>query len=301
METLMPLCKRVLLITCCMVAIAGCQSAATLSLEVRSGGTVLVGLSGEAGQAFTNTTAEIIRTEDVSASITDSAGTTAAVRVRNVFRVYGDPTANDFAANKGQWLAVIDLIDSARQPLAFNEGPATLNIQSSKLVRALSVNTTILGGTGSLHPLTGAENGFNKLPWLAPAKQALVSVTGNPGQQRIGAVQYQFNVDRVPQESGKTTLSAIEGIKLQGRRDISFLSWSSPGGSGGTDLHVVMTAPDGVARNQLKELDMALVAGLINREANPANYFTGSLQSARFYDTDGELISGLNAQVGQVE
>ena len=52
--------KRVLLVACCTAAFAGCQSTATLSMAARSGDTVLVGLSGEAGEGITNTTYEVI-------------------------------------------------------------------------------------------------------------------------------------------------------------------------------------------------------------------------------------------------
>ncbi|MEO0438474.1 MAG: hypothetical protein AAF098_16360, partial [Pseudomonadota bacterium] len=86
------------------LSLAGCQSAATLSMAVRTGDTVLVGLSAEAGKEITNTTASVIRPQDIGARITDNFGTSANVVVRSVFRVYGDPTANPLSANQAQWL-----------------------------------------------------------------------------------------------------------------------------------------------------------------------------------------------------
>ena len=301
MDMLSPYWMRGLLVAACLFAFAGCQSAATLSLAARSGDTVLVGLSADAGEAFSNATAEIIRTQDITATITDSSGSTVPVRVRNVFRAYGDPTASNYAANKGQWLAVIDFVDGARNPAALSEGPATLTISSPKLRSVQTVETTILAGTGEIHPLTGSENGLAKLQWLTPSQQALVSVSGDQGSALIGAVQYQFTVPQEPLETPRATLSAINGIKLVGRRDISFLSWTAPAPGGGTSLTVVMTAPDGVSRRDLRELDMALVGDLVNRSDDPPNYFTGSLQSAVFYNTEGDLMNGLTATVGLVE
>jgi len=302
MKALMHLWKRALLGALCLAAFSGCQSMATLSMAARSGDTVLVGLSGEAGEGITNTTYEILRAEDVSASITDSSGTTVNVTVRQVFRVYADPTANVFAANKGQWLAVIDLVNGSGNPVPLSTGAATLNLSSPKLIDNLAVDTTILAGTGSPHPFTGIENDLDKVPWLSPAEQALVTVSGETGGALVGAVQYQFTVDAEPLVTNSgNILSAIEGAKLVGRRDISFMSWSNPNPGGGTDLHVVMTAPDGVRKNQLKNFDMALLAGRLKREDDPTNYFEGSLKSALFYDTEGALISGLGVTVGEVE
>ncbi len=301
MKTCLQTMFRGVLITACLLLIAGCQSAATLSLAVRSGDTVLVGLSGDAGETITNSVAEVIRAEDLTASITDTNSNTLPVRVRNVFRVYGDPTANGQAANRGQWLAVIDLVDGANQALALATGPATLNLASNKLVDPLSVTTTILAGTGTPHPLRGIESGAEKLGFLEPAQQALVFVTGNPGSQRVGAVQYRFTVAREPVPTRLGLFSAIEGVKLQGRRDISFQSWTRANPGGGTDLYVIMTAPDGVAGSELDEFDMALLADLISLDPTPADYFSGSLQSATFYDVNGGELDGLQARVGAVQ
>jgi hypothetical protein len=302
MEAIVHTWKRILLVACCLAAFAGCQSAATLSMAARSGDTVLVGLSGEAGEGITNTTHEVIRADDVSASITDSSGTTVSVKVREVFRVYADPTAYVLAADKGQWLAVVDLVNSADSPVPLSTGPATLNITSPKLIENMAVETRILAGTGSPHPLTGMENNFKKVPWLSPALQALVTVSGETGGASVGAVQYHFTVDKEPLETlSGALLSAIEGVKLVGRRDVSFMAWSEANPAGGTDLYVIMTAPDGVQKSQLKQFDMALVAGRLSREGDPTNYFAGSLQSALFYDMDGVLLGGLSATVGEVE
>lgn len=302
MHILTPWWKRGALVALALLALAGCTSMATLSLAVRTGDTVIVGLSGEAGQFPTNTGHEIIRSGDVTARVTDSGGNTRNVTVRNVFRVYADPTSNEFAADKGQWLAVIDFVDGSGNPVALSTGPATLNIQSPKLTRNLSISTTILAGTGSPHPLTGAENELNKLPWLAPAQQALVTVTGNIGSQRIGAVQYVFNVPQEPvQTPSGNSRSVIEGVKLVSPRSVSFQSWSTPNPAGGTDLNVVMTAPQGIAGNRLKDLDIALVAEQLRFESNPTAYFRNSLQSATFYDIDGDVLNGLTVTVGDVE
>ncbi len=286
---------------CATLALAGCQSAQTLSLAVRTGDTVIVGLTAEAGAPYSNTTAKMLRPADFSARITDAGGVTSDVKIRAVVKVYGDPTANNFAANKGQWIAVIDLVNAGNQPLNLSTGPASLTLNSNKLINPLVVTTTILAGTGQPHPLTGSENGLDKMRWLSPAQQALVTISGSIGAQRVGAVQYEFSVPAVAENSAFGLLSAIEGIKLQGRRDINFQSWTRLNSSGGTDLYVIMTAPNGVRGNELRELDMALVAGRLAIESNPSSYFNGSLRSATFYNTDGEVLPGLQAAIGPVE
>jgi hypothetical protein len=281
--------------------ISGCQSAATLSMAVRSGDTVIIGLSGEEEALVTNTTSEVLRAQDVSATITDSGGNTATVKVRSVFKVYGDPTASVLAADRGQWLAVVDLVDVSNSALDLSTGPATLAIDSDKLIAPLNITTTILAGTGSPHALLGAENGLEKLGYLLPAQQALVSVSGDIGDAQLGAVQYQFSVSQEPIPTAFGPLSAIGSIKLAGRRDISYQSWTTPNPAGGTLLTVVMTAPAGVTTSDLRQLDIALVAGALSRSGNPASYFSNSLQSAVFYDINGEPMSGLQVAVGLVQ
>jgi hypothetical protein len=283
------------------VAMAGCQSAATLSTAVRTGDTFILGLSGEPEAWVANTTAEVIRVDDITATITDSDGNTSPVRVRSVFRVFGDPTANPLAANQGQWIAVIDLVDDSSVPLDLSVGNATLNISSPKLAQPLVVATTILAGTGSPHALFGQESNIEKLVFLAPERQALVSVAGEMNGMLLGAVQYQFFVDQEPIPTWFGEQSAIGAIKLQGRRDIAYQSWVTPAPGGGTSLTVIMTAPDGVAEADLHHLDIALIAGVMSAADDPDSYFSGSLQEALFFDIDGDKLEGLEATVGLVQ
>lgn len=285
----------------CASVLAGCQSVSTLSRAVRTGDTFVVGLSGDSDASVTNTIAEVIRSEDVSAEIIDSSGTFHEVRVRSVFRVYGDPTASDLAANQGQWLAVIDLVDDSGAALDLSTGAATLEISSDKLIESMEVSTHILAGTGSPHPLTGTDNGFAKLPFLAPAPQALVSVSGNLGGKKLGAIQYHFHVPQESTASAFGPVSAIAAVKLQGRRDVSWQSWVAANPEGGTDLTILMTAPTGVAQAESSAWDVALLAGAIKSSDDPENYFVDSLQSARFYDTEGFELSEVQAVLGLVE
>jgi hypothetical protein len=117
----------------------------------------------------------------------------------------------------------------------------------------------------------------------------------------VGAAQYRFSVPTVAEASAFGVLTAIDGIKVPGRRDVSFHRWTAAAPGGGTVLNVIMTAPDGVPGNQLSAFDMALVAGQIARAPDPTNYFAGSLQSALFYSVDGSQLAGLQAQVGPVQ
>lgn len=293
--------RRLVLLGIAALAISGCQSAATLSMAVRTGDTVLVGLSAEAGREISNTTASVIRPEDITARIIDNFGTTAPVRVRSVFRVYGDPTANPLAANQAQWLAVIDLVDGGDTPVNIMTGPATLRLTSPKLIETMNVSTRILEGTGSPHPLTGAENTAEKLGWLRPASQARVRVSGSTGGALVGAVQYRFSVSGNSVNSVFGRLTAIDGVKMPGRRDVSFQRWLNETPGAGTTMNIVMTAPDGVSADELASFDVALVSALIDRSSSPASYFNGSLESAVFYNLEGAELSGLQAQIGPVE
>ncbi len=284
----------------CLGGLYGCQSATTLSMAVRTGDTVLIGLGGEPEGPVSNLRSEVLRSDNLQALIIDSAGRERVVRVRSVFRVFGDPTANPLAAQRGQWLAVIDLVGADDAPLDLNTGDAVLRISSGRLKGMQEINTTILDGTGTPHPLLGKESDLPKLGFLEPARQSLVSLRNTGGAVRVGAVQLDFHVDEEDTQSALGLLSAIDAVKLQGDRAISFLTWRRPGAGGGTDLTVVMTAPDGVDSDELHLFDVALVSGLISRAAQPRNYFTGALQRARIYNIDGERISGVNVVVGAV-
>lgn len=283
------------------VALAGCQSAATLSTAVRSGDTFIVGLSGEPEALLANTTAEVMRIDDLTATITDSSRNTLPVRVRSLFRVFGDPTANSLAANQGQWIAVIDLVDDNNNPLDLGIGEATVNISSPKLTQPLAINTTILAGTGAPHPLLGKETSSEKLVNLVPALQALVSVGGELNGRLLGAVEYRFFVSQEPIPTRFGSLPAIGAIKLQGRRDISYQSWTNQAPGGGTILTVMMTAPGGVAEADLHHLDIALVSGALSAVDTPQRFFEGSLREAAFYAIDGSKLESLQATVGLVQ
>lgn len=163
--------------------VVGCASQQPLSNYARTGDTVMVSLGG----TDTNALVPVLRKEDMTATITDASNNVYPVKVRNVFRVYSDPTSKySFSGPKpvnqseseweewvpshmGLWLAVIDLLDpNTEQIPALAIGQGKLAISSPELTPWIdypgwgwtwtngnlsSIPIEIVPGTGSPNPL----------------------------------------------------------------------------------------------------------------------------------------------------
>lgn len=161
----------------------GCASQQSLSSYARTGDTVMVSLGG----TDTNALVPVLRKENITATITDSANNVYPIKVRNVFRVFSDPTSKygysgpknvNFneaeweewvPSNLGLWMAVVDLIDpSTGQLPSLTIGQGKLSIMSPELVPSIdytgfgltwpngnlsAIPIEILPGTGSPNPL----------------------------------------------------------------------------------------------------------------------------------------------------
>jgi hypothetical protein len=163
--------------------VVGCASQQPISNYARTGDTVMVSLGG----TDTNALVPVLRKETMMASITDAANNVYPVKVRNVFRVYSDPTSKyGFSGPKpvnqsegeweewvpshmGLWLAVIDLLDpNTGQLPALATGQGKLAISSPELTSWIdypgwgwtwtngnlsSIPIEIIPGTGSPNPM----------------------------------------------------------------------------------------------------------------------------------------------------
>lgn len=196
----------------------GCASMQPLSSYARSGDTVTVSLGGTDSNAL----ASIVKKENVTVTITDAAGANYPVKVRNVFRIYGDPSSkyayrsvldNEFfegfvLPHQGQWMAILDLIDPASgQPLPLAVGKATLAVASPSLQpwfdypgwgwtwtngNLSSIPIEILAGSGSPNPLNYmAPITTYPLDALEPGPQIEVTAAGTPSQS-VGGGTFTF-------------------------------------------------------------------------------------------------------------
>ena len=205
------------------VVLGGCASMQPLSSYARSGDTVTLSLGGTESNALV----PVLKKENIAVSITDSAGITYPVKLRNVMRVYADPTSyyeydnlkpefsgSNYSAypypHQGLWLAVIDLVDPLNnQPHPLATGPARLGVSSPDIRNRVdytgwgwgwtngdlgNIPIEILAGSGSRNPLnTLGPVQFAPLDKLEAAEQIEIRGAGLPGGVIGGAsflIQY---------------------------------------------------------------------------------------------------------------
>lgn len=194
--------------------IVACASQQPLSNYARTGDTVMVSLGG----TDTNALAPVLRKENITASITDSTNNVYPVKVRNVFRVYSDPTSkygysspknvnsNEgeweewVPSNMGLWMAIIDLLDpNTGQLPSLAIGRGKLSISSPELTPWVdypgwgwtwpngnldAIPIEIVPGTGSPNPLN----------YMQPVTHyPLDSLEPNPQIEVRAAVPAEFN------------------------------------------------------------------------------------------------------------
>ncbi len=294
----------------CMFALGGCQSDVTLSKAARRGDTLVVSLgNADPNGEYSNLNSELIREPDVTAEVLDSGWATHPVKVRHVFRVYGDPTAVDAKARgRGQWMAVVDLVNptgSGKPNLAIGE--AALILKSPAFNEPQVVHTEIIAGDGSPHPFISqnepVELGWDKLALVRPAKQALVSINGTlPPGVRLAGAQYHFSIPDVHTTDALfNRLEAATPAKLATDRQIHFeFSRTERDAPVGTDVVVVITSNEGVEQADLPAFNFAMFSD-INAIASNPTYWQQHFSGAAYYDTQGQEIASLGQQVGESE
>lgn len=293
-----------------VIFLGGCQSDMTLSRAVRTGDTLVVSLGdADPDGKDSNVKSTLIRTADVTAEMIDNGYFTHPVKVRHVFRVYGDPTAvSQKARGQAQWMAVVDLVNpvSENAPiLALGNGIIRLN--SDKFHESQTVKTTILATTGTRHPFISknepADLGLDKLEFVKPAKQALVRVSGTLAQGvKLAGAEYRFDIPDVHDfDILLNRLEAAAPAKLPANQQISFeFKRAERDTPPGTDVLVALTSIEGVDQANLSAFNFVMISDL-QTIANNATYWQEHISGATFYDTDGQEIVNLVHQIGENE
>jgi hypothetical protein len=290
--------------------LGGCQSDLTVSTAVRKGDTVVVSLGdADPNGAYSNVTSTLLRESDISAKILDSGWILNPVKVRHVFRVYGDPTAvSGKARGQAQWMAVIDLVhpvNNTKPNLAL--GNAALVLESAKFKDNQVIKTEILNGSGTPHPFVSqnepTELGIDKLTFVKPAKQALVRVSGTlPQGVKLAGAEYEFDIPAVHTLNILAErVEAVAPAKLPANQQVYFeFRRNERQAPVGTEVLVALTSTDGVDQANLSAFDFVMTS---DQEAisNTPNYWQSKLMRATFYSTEGEEIAGLTGSVGSNE
>jgi len=327
MNTLTRLLNYIALLLIC-VLFSGCAGMQAISNYARSGDTVMISLGGTDSNALVS----VIRKENVTISITDSLGNSYPVKVRNLFRVNGDPTSgyafrspttsmvydNYVDPHQGLWLAVIDLVDPVSDtPVPLAVGSATLTVSSADIQNWFdptsfgwfwtngnlsSVAIEILAGTGTPNPMNylGPVSSA-PLDSLEPNPQVEVTATGSSGGD-IGGGLFVFSFQNA--DFGGA-LSSPRAVVTVPDPNIQMLSNLADQGDGTSKLNVVIVNPHGfktgndkaglVAGQSLRRsLRFSLVWSSGNTTVNDANWQSLlQLDSGSYFDLDGNDIPAL--------
>lgn len=205
-----------------LALLSGCASQQSVSNYARTGDTVTVALGGS---EESNALVEILKKTDIAVTLTDANGTVYPVKLRHLFRAYGDyasgymnrthkasvgPWYDSFIpVYMGQWIAVVDLVNPVdNAPPALAVGAATLNFSAPGKLNTWhdytgynwpwpngdlsAVSLEILAGTGAPNPLNYQNPvSFAPVTALEPLTQILVEPKGTPSGT-IGGGSFSF-------------------------------------------------------------------------------------------------------------
>ena len=294
--------------------LGGCVSSVTMSQIARSGDTVVIGLGGLLGQQsgpgqrviFNR---DIVRESEITVELHDSAGVSHEVKLRELARFYSDPAANENnMRNKGQWLAVIDLIhpeDGPYPPGTIATGSGTLHIFDDLFIPIpgfnfplVSVSTEILPGEGGIQ-----LNGINGK--LSPAKVATIGIDGEvPPDKTLGAIEYTIEIPyvneryirgyfrRIPVYDTRYALEVINNMKHQANHVVEEVNSGTA-----TRTKIVKTRRYG---QSTQNWDVVLSSDLSAINSTPDFWQNANIQAV-YYDTDGEVIADLSPSIGTIE
>lgn len=299
----------------------GCTAVQPLPDTIQTGGTLIVALGGTA-------TDGMLRRQQVSVSVADAAGTVYPVSLRNLLRLYGDPTSSyalrsggrwrggavpleAYAAPyEGQWLAVVDLVDPAtRQPPALAAGGGSLRVASPARTHSVPVN--VLPGIATPNPLDGSGRlfGYAPLDTLEPMPQVLVAPRGAPSRT-VGGAAFVFQYTTAEFQD---THKAPRAVIVSPDPNLTLLSARRDLGGGVTELAVALLDPygfksddqtDGDFQNGMalwRDLKLALVWDKSLDGITDANWRDSlRLVRATYYDLDGAPLPELVPELRKV-
>ncbi|WHI49545.1 hypothetical protein P3339_13810 [Microbulbifer sp. MLAF003] len=294
------LIAKFFIVSALLTLLTGCKEEA-LTATVRTGDTVIVSLSADDLRESGDTSGSaILRAEQLSASLTDAANTEHSVQVRQVFRVYADPTSEvQQLDNAGLWLAAIDLVDplSASAP-TLASGSAELTLSAPGYFDTDKVVTLeVVAGLGTPKTFGDLSLGAES---IEPAPQALATVTGSLEGHLLAAVQHQFTIphsDTLDIDSG-TALKAALVKKLPGQEMVNLNVTTTATESGATEVQVYLTAVEGLSEVQLSEFNIALISQIDAANAQ-ADYWSQHYSGSQYFDTEGNTLS-LSTQVSAI-
>jgi len=237
----------------------GCVGSDTVSNYARPGDTVIVAMGGDRQGIFSR--------DDLVAELTDSAGVTVDVRIRNVTQVYADPTSRvggptgSSVSYEGMRVAIVDLITPASDPTASSfvrvnvvPGPARLNLWTTDNVNvARDVRLEILSDdpnnpTGAPNPLTENILGGSYVDGLRlrPQLRFALSPTSNAYTAVVGSAEVTI---RYPTSaaSGLAATHVPQAIHTELDQHLQFLTGNSTDGSDNV-IKVVMVNPFGIKK-----------------------------------------------------
>lgn len=248
----------------------GCSSQQPISNYARAGETVVLSLGG----TDSNATVSVLKRQNVTVTITDSASVTHTAKLRNLFRVYSDPTSGyDFRSpttnmywdsyvtpHQGLWMAVVDLVDSSGNPLPLAPGAATFNVSSPDLTQWVdypgwgwpwtngnlsSIPISILAGSGAVNPMNYLTPlSYAPLDSLTANSQVEVTSSGTPSQT-IGGASFVFSYVNAHFASSHGNASLPRVVVASPDRNVQ-LAWNRiDQGNGTTLLRVIISNPHG--------------------------------------------------------
>ena len=251
--------------------VSGCASRQPISNYARSGDTVVLSLGGTDSNALVS----VLKKQNITVTITDSANVVRTAKLRNVFRLYSDPTSGyNFRSlstslhydsyvtpHQGLWMAVVDLVDPVSgRPLILAVGAASISVSSPDLApwvdyttwgwswtngNLSSIPIEILTGSGSSNPMNYLTPvSVAPLDSLTPEPQVEVTVSGTPSQT-VGGGSFVFKIVKADFVSsyGSQTLPRV--VTTSPDPNVQ-LAWSRiDQGNGFILLKVMITNPHG--------------------------------------------------------